>query len=117
MPRLLPLNFSREPNCNGATPNPSSTIHYRRTLSSYSTLSPKPPTLAGLGLPGAVFDSRSASPTLFLFEELKDGRGESDAECWDRMLRLQREFHCYNSARLEAAVEVMERGGEVPIRE
>lgn len=44
--------------------------------------------------------------------------GESDAECWSRMLQLQREYHCYNSARLEAAVEALERGlaiEEVPI--
>lgn len=44
--------------------------------------------------------------------------GESDAECWSRMLMLQREYHCYNSARLEAAVEALERGvriEEVPI--
>lgn len=37
-----------------------------------------------------------------------------------RMLALQREFHCYNSARLEAAVEALEMGWsieEVPIRE
>lgn len=26
------------------------------------------------------------------------------------MLRLQREYHCYNSARLEAAVEALEKG-------
>jgi len=33
---------------------------------------------------------------------------------------LQREYHCYNSARLEAAVEALEKGvriEEVPIRE
>lgn len=33
---------------------------------------------------------------------------------------LQREYHCYNSARLEAAVEALERGvriEEVPMRE
>jgi hypothetical protein len=48
------------------------------------------------------------------------GHGESDAECWSRMLMLQREYHCYNSARLEAAVEALEKGvgfEEVPIRE
>lgn len=26
------------------------------------------------------------------------------------MLKLQREYHCYNSARLEAAVEALEKG-------
>jgi hypothetical protein len=48
------------------------------------------------------------------------GHEESDAECWSRMLMLQREYHCYNSARLEAAVEALEKGvgfEEVPIRE
>jgi len=43
---------------------------------------------------------------------------ESDMQCWERMLMLQREYHCYNSARLEAAVEALERGfaiEEVPM--
>jgi hypothetical protein len=47
-------------------------------------------------------------------------KGESDAECWERMLALQREYHCYNSARLEAAVEALEKGcriEDVPMRE
>jgi hypothetical protein len=51
---------------------------------------------------------------------LETGHEESDAECWSRMLMLQREYHCYNSARLEAAVEALEKGvgfEEVPIRE
>ncbi|KAG9239709.1 hypothetical protein BJ875DRAFT_436228 [Amylocarpus encephaloides] len=38
--------------------------------------------------------------------------GETDAQCWKRMLALQKEYHCYNSARLEAAVEAEERGEE-----
>jgi len=45
---------------------------------------------------------------------------ESDAECWERMLMLQKEYHCYKSARLEAAVEALEMGfgiEEVGIRE
>lgn len=44
---------------------------------------------------------------------------ETDAECWERMVALQQEYHCYNSARLEAAVEALENGykiEEVPIR-
>jgi len=47
-----------------------------------------------------------------------DGTWESDAQCWARMLALQRRYHCYNSARLEAAVEALESGtpiGEVPM--
>lgn len=35
---------------------------------------------------------------------------ESDAQCWERMLGLQKLYHCYNSARLEAAVEALENG-------
>ena len=45
---------------------------------------------------------------------------ESDAECWERMLMLQKEYHCYKSARLEAAVEAMDNGvaiEDVPMRE
>ncbi len=40
--------------------------------------------------------------------------------CWERMLNLQREYHCYNSARIEAAVEALDMGysfEQVPIRE
>jgi hypothetical protein len=47
-------------------------------------------------------------------------RRETDEECWERMISLQREYHCYKSARLEAAVEALERGcsiDEVPMRE
>jgi len=50
--------------------------------------------------------------------ELEARKREADAECWERMLALQREYHCYNSARLEAAVEALERGlgiEEVPM--
>jgi hypothetical protein len=45
---------------------------------------------------------------------------DEDRERWARMLRMQREFHCYKSARLEAAVEALDNGAsfeEVPIRE
>ncbi|RDW64898.1 hypothetical protein BP6252_10549 [Coleophoma cylindrospora] len=35
---------------------------------------------------------------------------ESDSDRWVRMLALQKQYHCYNSARLEAAVEALERG-------
>lgn len=38
-----------------------------------------------------------------------------DAETWGRMLALQREYRCYNSARLEAAVEALDRCEEVVI--
>jgi hypothetical protein len=42
-------------------------------------------------------------------EPAKEGYA-SDVERWQRMLVLQREYHCYNSARLEAAVEALENG-------
>jgi hypothetical protein len=54
---------------------------------------------------------------------MRDGKRsserETDAECWERMLNLQREYHCYNSARIEAAVEALDMGynfEQVPIR-
>jgi len=53
-----------------------------------------------MGLPVSLVDLETLAP----------GKGDSDEECWRRMLELQREYHCYNSARLEAAVEAMERG-------
>jgi len=40
-------------------------------------------------------------------------KGESDAETWERMLALQKEYRCYNSARVEAAVEALERGWKI----
>lgn len=46
-----------------------------------------------------------------------DATDSSDSKRWARMLRMQKEFHCYRSARLEAAVETLERGEEPPIRE
>lgn len=41
---------------------------------------------------------------------------ETDAQCWERMVALQREYRCYNSARLEAAVEARDRGREEEVR-
>lgn len=57
--------------------------------------------------------SRSSSPTqnTSLASKLEEREErESDAECWERMLALQMEYHCYNSARLEAAVEAVVAG-------
>jgi len=89
-----------------------STIHHRRTMSRSQSSSPTPPPPSLTGFPD-FFYSRAA-PVL-----VRESR-ESDAECWERMLMLQREYRCYRSARLEAAVEAMERGAgieDVPIRE
>ncbi|KAF7871545.1 hypothetical protein EAF04_003652 [Stromatinia cepivora] len=63
-------------------------------------------------------DTRSSSPLSQNSSELPDimrsrvlaSPKESDAECWERMLALQKEYHCYQSARLEAAVEALENG-------
>ncbi|TGO29328.1 hypothetical protein BPAE_0016g00520 [Botrytis paeoniae] len=63
-------------------------------------------------------DSRSPSPLAQSSGGLSDilrsrvlaSPKESDAECWERMLALQKEYHCYQSARLEAAVEALENG-------
>ncbi|KAG9249133.1 hypothetical protein BJ878DRAFT_411249 [Calycina marina] len=79
-----------------------STIHHRRTTlrTLNKNLTPPLPTLTGFT---ELFHSRAA-PVL-----IKESR-ESDSECWKRMLMLQREYRCYKSARLEAAVEAMECG-------
>lgn len=72
---------------------------------------PPPPALHGFA---DFFHTRTAVPFSVPVQQ------ESDAECWERMLALQREYHCYKSARLEAAVEALERGcsiEEVPMRE
>lgn len=91
----------------------SNTIHYRRTMSrtNSSSQTPLPPALNGFS---DFFHSRVSTPISIPAPQ------ESDAECWERMLALQREYHCYNSARLEAAVEALEQGyaiDEVPMRE
>jgi len=116
MPGIL-MRRSPRPRSNHSSPSPSPppTIHHRRTLSrnNSSARTPPPPSLTGLGLPETFFNIKRRESTGL---ELRDG--ESDAECWSRMLKLQREYHCYNSARLEAAVEALERGlaiEEVPI--
>lgn len=95
-----------------AAQSPAQTIHTRRTISrtTSSTHTPPPPALHGFS---DFFHSRVAAPISIPAPK------ESDAECWGRMLALQREYHCYNSARLEAAVEALESGlaiEEVPMR-
>ncbi len=117
------------------SPSPPPTIHHRRTLSSRnspSRRSPPPPPLPGLGLPISPFASLGNTASNSAANSNLNGevssavpmfvpqKGESDAEQWSKMLALQREYHCYNSARLEAAVEALEKGWrieEVPIRE
>ncbi|KAH6713597.1 hypothetical protein BKA61DRAFT_674214 [Leptodontidium sp. MPI-SDFR-AT-0119] len=111
------------------SPSPPPTIHHRRTLSSRtnssSRRSPPPPSLPGLGLPVSPFASLNTTTSnsntnsnlnpegQAMAPAFAPQEGESDAECWSRMLALQREYHCYNSARLEAAVEALEKGCKV----
>lgn len=38
------------------------------------------------------------------------GKEMSDSELWQRMLDIQRHFHCYNSARMSAALLELEMG-------
>ncbi|CZT52637.1 uncharacterized protein RSE6_13989 [Rhynchosporium secalis] len=109
------------------SPSPPPTIHNRRTLSSRknsarssSRSSPPPPSLPDLGLPVSPFSSSKITAYHSNFESQGHGviapalrERESDAECWERMLMLQREYHCYNSARLEAAVEALEQGWRI----
>ena len=64
---------------------------------------------------------RQASPLplpLPAFHDLRlhlqpEGDGDeetSDLQTWHRMLALQKQYHCYKSARMEAVIEVLERG-------
>lgn len=103
-------NYSREGSYDS---HASNTIHSRRTMSRTNSTSrtPPPPALNGFS---DFFHSRVSTPVSIPAPQ------ESDLECWERMLALQREYHCYKSARLEAAVEALEQGygiDEVPMRE
>ncbi|KAF8864027.1 hypothetical protein BDZ45DRAFT_74888 [Acephala macrosclerotiorum] len=93
------------------TPSSRPTIHSRRTLSyrlRRSGSQSPPPALSGLGISNIGLPAPVPTTSIPILEVPK--RGESDAECWSRMLALQRKYHCYNSARLEAAVEALENG-------
>jgi hypothetical protein len=109
--------YSRESSYDSTISNTSQiqgTIHHRRTISRSNTSSPAPlpPSLDGFT---ELFHSRVSTP--FVTPVPSDKSDSSDAKRWHRMLKMQREFHCYKSARLEAAVEALERGEEPPIRE
>jgi len=95
--------YSRESSYDSQASSHSQTIHSRRTKSRTNSGSrtPPPPALVGFS---DFFHSRVSTPISIPAPK------ESDAECWERMLALQREYHCYNSARLEAAVEALEQG-------
>ena len=105
--------------------SPTNQYPHRRMLSrgSSSTSTPSSsPTRASSSSLQNLFHhhtSRSASPALQAPTRSLEQHKETDAECWERMLTLQMEYHCYNSARLEAAVEALESGcpfEKVPIR-
>lgn len=101
------------------SPTPNLTIHTRRMLSRHNSSSistnpsktttpaPLPPSLNGFA---DFFHSRVRNGNQISVPE----QSESDEETWERMVALQAEYHCYRSARLEAAVE---RFGEVAMRE
>jgi hypothetical protein len=109
--------YSRESSYDSTISNFSQrqgTIHHRRTISRTHTSSPAPlpPSLDGFT---ELFQSRVSTP--FVTPVPSDEADSNDVKRWQRMLRMQREFHCYKSARLEAAVEALERGEDPPIRE
>ncbi|KAG0652475.1 hypothetical protein D0Z07_0675 [Hyphodiscus hymeniophilus] len=111
--------YSRESSYDSTTSSTSQsssrrTIHHRRMISRNNSSSPAPlpPSLDGFV---ELFQSRVSTP--FVTPVPSDVADENDVKRWQRMLRMQREFHCYRSARLEAAVEALERGEDPPIRE
>ena len=105
--RILSRNSSSAPS---SSPSPSSfynIFHYSSRSSSHFSLY-------------NIFHHslRTSSPEIRTLTK-RLAQEESDAECWERMLALQMEYHCYNSARLEAAVHALGMGysiEEVPIR-
>lgn len=136
--KLDRITYSKMPSTSTSTrssaspspsPSPRPTIHSRRTLSytlRRSGPQSPPPPISGLGLGISNIGLTIPTPEKVVRVEVKEieievevekevefgipDREESDKECWSRMLKLQREFHCYNSARLEAAVEALEMG-------
>lgn len=71
---------------------------------------------AAAAVGGSAGPSRKAStvgaPSSFHFDPT-EGEELSDAQLWRRMLAIQQEFHCYNSARLSAALLGLEMGVDV----
>ncbi|KAH6673107.1 hypothetical protein B0J14DRAFT_563592 [Halenospora varia] len=82
-----------------------------------SSCNPHSPTPSPTTSP-RLFAVKPATEETLKAEDILPQEKETDAQCWERMLSLQQQYHCYNSARLEAAVEALERGvrlEEVPI--
>jgi len=114
------MSSTRSSPSSSPSPSPSPTqarptLHSRRTLSytlRRSASRSPPPSLTGLGITNIGLSIPTVTPTEIAVEtsfEIPE-KEESDEECWSKMLKLQREYHCYNSARLEAAVEALEKG-------
>jgi len=106
---------SYDPTLSETSPSQTTdTIHHRRTLSRNTPETPArvPPSLQGFT---ELFKARVSTPLVTPVPS--DKADATGAQRWQRMLGMQREFHCYRSARLEAAVEAVERGEAPPIRE
>jgi len=97
---------SRRPSQSPSSSSSSQPSLYQRRTQSISSRgrrssnSPRAPTQLLVDLPSSSFSTSHG----ISFE------GETDQECWERMLILQKEFHCYKSARMEAAIEALENG-------
>lgn len=61
----------------------------------------------------AVIASRPASTSQVWHFDPTDGQDMDDSQLWERMLEIQRTFHCYNSARMSAALLELEMGVDV----
>lgn len=109
----FPANFGKD----NSSSQPSAIITtspHRRMLSrrnspplSSSTPSTSPTRSSSISLQ-SIFHHTSRSTSPVPTTQLQEA--ESDEECWARMLELQMEYHCYKSARLEAAVEARKSG-------
>ncbi|KUI53385.1 hypothetical protein VP1G_00695 [Cytospora mali] len=86
--------------CSSPPPEAQQQIHYEPRTSLRFSLSRRGSSSAVSSAQAWHFD-----PT--------DGEDMDDAKLWRRMLDIQREFHCYNSARMAAALLELEMGMDV----
>lgn len=65
------------------------------------------------GSNSAAYSTRTTSAAQARPFDPTDGEDMDDSQLWQRMLDIQRNFHCYNSARMSAALLELEMGIDV----
>lgn len=100
-----PLVSAPPPPQHRASPPRFTPVSSRRGSSSGSGTSTSPS-------PRKTSSSTSTTTTMWHFDPT-DGEDMDDSQLWQRMLDIQRTFHCYNSARMSAALLELEMGVDV----